>query len=120
VQLREFDAGIKAMQHGIKLSPRDVKLPFWRMILAAGLARADRLQEALDEVLKSCQRDGRLYGARVIAAFVHLRLGHENEARAALTEARRIRPALSMEEVQRFFGHFIARDLTRIWAGGAR
>jgi Tfp pilus assembly protein PilF len=38
VQVREFDAGINAMQHGIRLSPRDVKLPFWRMILAAGLA----------------------------------------------------------------------------------
>jgi adenylate cyclase len=114
VQVREFDAGIKAMQHGIRLSPRDVKLPFWRMILAAGLARSDRLEEALAEALKSCQRDGRLYGARVVAAFVHLRLGRDPEARAALTEARRIRPALSIEEIQRFFGRFIAQDLAAI------
>jgi hypothetical protein len=31
------------MQHGIRLSPRDARLPFWGMVLAVGLARADRL-----------------------------------------------------------------------------
>jgi adenylate cyclase len=118
VQLHEFEAGIQNMQHGIRLSPRDAKLPFWGMVLAAGLARADRLQEALAESLNSCRRDGRLYGARVIAAFVLLRLGREREAFAAITEARRIRPALSMEEIQHFFGRFIARDLVAIWSDG--
>jgi adenylate cyclase len=115
VQLRELETGIKAMQHGIRLSPRDAKLPFWGMILAAGLARADRLQEALAESLNSCRRDGRLYGARVIAAFVLLRLGREREARAMMTEARRIRAALNIEEIQHFFGRYIARDLVAIW-----
>ncbi len=118
VQLRELEAGIKSMQYGIRLSPRDAALPFWGMVLAAGLARADRLQEALDESLNSCRRDGRLYGARVIAAFVLLRLGREREARATMTEARRIRPALSIEEIQRFFGRYIARDLAAIWSNG--
>jgi adenylate cyclase len=118
VQLRELEAGIKTMQYGIRLSPRDAALPFWGMVLAAGLARADRLQEALDESLNSCRRDGRLYGARVIAAFVLLRLGREREARAAMTEARRIRPALSIEEIQDFFGRYIARDLVAIWSNG--
>src|SRR5258706_8837597 len=118
VQLRELEAGIKTMQYGIRLSPRDAALPFWGMGLAAGLARADRLQEALDESLNSCRRDGRLYGARVIAAFVLLRLGREREARAAMTEARRIRPALSIEEIQHFFGRYIARDLVAIWSNG--
>jgi adenylate cyclase len=118
VQLRELEAGIKTMQYGIRLSPRDAALPFWGMVLAAGLARADRLQEALDESLNSCRRDGRLYGARVIAAFILLRLGREREARAAMTEARRIRPALSIEEIQDFFGRYIARDLVAIWSNG--
>ncbi len=109
VQSHELDAGIKTMQHGIRLSPRDARLPFWGMVLAAGLARADRLQEALAEALTSCRRDGRLYGARALAAFLLLRLGREPEARAALTEARRIRPTLSIEEIQYFFGRYIAR-----------
>jgi adenylate cyclase len=115
VQGRELDAGIKTMQHGIRLSPRDAKLPFWGMVLAAGLARAGRLQEALAEALNSSRRDGRLYGARVVTAFILLRLGREPEARAAPTEARRIRPALSAEEIEHFFGRFIARDLAAIW-----
>ncbi len=115
VQTRELDAGIKTMQHGIRLSPRDARLPFWGMVLAVGLARADRLQDALAEVLTSCRRDGRLYGARVVAAFILLRLGREPEARAALTEARRIRPALSVDEIQISFGRYIARDLAAIW-----
>ena len=115
VQVREFDAGIKTMQHGIRLSPRDGRLPFWGMVFAAGLASADRLQEALAEALNSCQRDGRLYGARVVAAFVLLRLGRAPEARAALTEARRIRLALSIEEIQHLFGRYVARELAAIW-----
>jgi adenylate cyclase len=115
VQTRELDAGIKTMQHGIRLSPRDARLPFWGMVLAVGLARADRLQEALAEASTSCRRDGGLYGARVTAAFILLRLGREPEARAALTEARRIRPALSVEEIQLSFGRHIARDLAAIW-----
>jgi adenylate cyclase len=115
VQGHELDAGIKTMQRGIRLSPRDAKLPFWGMVLAAALARAGRLQEALAEALNSSRRDGRLYGARVVTAFILLRLGREPEARAALTEARRIRPALSAEEIQHFFGRFIARDLAAIW-----
>jgi adenylate cyclase len=119
VQLRELEAGIKTMQHGIRLSPRDAKLPFWGMVLAAGLARADRLQEALAESLNSCRRDGRLYGARVIAAFVLLRLGREREAHAMMAEARRIRATLSIEEIQHFFGRYIARDLVAIWSDRA-
>jgi adenylate cyclase len=115
VMSHDLDVGIKTMQHGIRLSPRDAKLPFWGMVLAAALARADRLQEALAETLNSCRRDGRLYGARVVAAFILLRLGREPEARAALAEARRIRPALSMEELQFFFGRFITKNLAAIW-----
>lgn len=107
------------MQLGIRLSPRDAKLPFWGMVLAAGLARADRLQEALAESLNSCRRDGRLYGARVIAAFVLLRLGRECEAHAMMAEARRIRATLSIEEIQHFFGRYIARDLVAIWSDRA-
>jgi adenylate cyclase len=112
---RDLDAGIKTMQHGIRLSPLDARLPFWGMVLALALARADRLQEGLAEALNSCRRDGRLYGARVATAFILLRLGREPEARAALAEARRIRPALSMEELQSFFGRYITRDLAAIW-----
>jgi hypothetical protein len=76
------------------------------------------LQEALTESLNSCRRDGRLYGARVIAAYILLQLGREAEARAAAAEARRIRPALNIEEIQHFFGRYIARDLAAIWSDG--
>jgi hypothetical protein len=99
----------------MRISPRDTRLPFWGMVLAVALARADRLQEALAEASNSCRRDGRLYGARIAAAYILLRLGREPKARAALAEARRIRPALSPDEIQRFFGRHIARDLAAIW-----
>jgi adenylate cyclase len=118
VQNRELDTGIKTMRHGIRLSPLDARLPFWGMVLAIALARADRLQDALAETLSSCRRDGRLFGARVLAAFILLRLGREPEARAALTEARRIRPTLNLEEIQHFFGRSITRNLAAIWSDG--
>ena len=40
-----------------------------------------------------------------------MRLDRPEEARRVLSEARRIRPALSLEEIKRFFGTRAAADL---------
>jgi hypothetical protein len=44
------------------------------------------------------------------------RLNRLEEARNALSEARRIRPALSLDEIQRFFGRGTAQDLMPVWS----
>jgi adenylate cyclase len=116
-RLGRFDVGIENMRLGIRLSPRDIRLAFWRMILAEGLARAKRLPEALAEATASGRGDGRLYGSRVVAAIALARLGRREEALAALAEARRIRPSLNLDEIGKFFSDAAVTDLAPLWGG---
>jgi adenylate cyclase len=115
VRFGRFDEGIRSLQFGMRSSPKDFRLTFWSMILAYALGRAGRLEEALAEASAAARRDGRLYTARAVAAWVLTKLDRKVEARGALAEARRIRPALSLEEIQRFFGQHTAADLEPIW-----
>jgi len=110
-----FDEGIQSMKFGMRSSPKDFRLTFWSMILAYALGRAGRFDEALAEASAAARRDGRLYTARIVVAWVLLKLERDEEARTALGEARRIRPALSLVEVRRFFGQRTAEDLQPLW-----
>jgi hypothetical protein len=56
-----------------------------------------------------------LYGARVVAACALIQLNRPEEARRMLSDARRIRPALSLDEIKRFFGNRAAADLSSVW-----
>jgi Flp pilus assembly protein TadD len=85
------------------------------MILAYALGRAGRFEEALAEASAAARRDGRLYTARVVVAWVLLKLDRDEEARTALGEARRIRTKLSLVEIRRFFGQHTADDLRALW-----
>jgi TolB-like protein len=115
VRLGRYDEGIASMQHGMRSSPKDFRLTFWSMILADALGRAGHTEDALDLAVAASRRDGRLYGARVVAALMLQKLDRAEEARGALAEARRIRPALSLQEIGRFFGRRAAADLSSIW-----
>jgi TolB-like protein len=116
IRLGRFDDGIKRMQFGMRSSPKDFRLTFWNMILANAFGQAGRLDEALATAAAASRRDGRLYGARVVSAWMLARLNRLEEARNALSEARRIRPTLSLDEIQRFFGHDTAQDLMPVWS----
>jgi len=115
VRAGEFERGIENMRLGIRLSPRDYGLTFWGMGLAIALSRAGRLEEAFSQVQSVCRRDGGLYMARVVMALLLTRLGREAEARAAIAEARRIRPVLSLKEIARFLGDPVAIELETAW-----
>jgi len=43
------------------------------------------------------------------------KLNRTEEARGALAEARLIRPALSLEEIRRFFGRRAVAELQSVW-----
>jgi adenylate cyclase len=114
-RLGRFDEGIRSMQFGMRSSPKDFRLTFWRMLLADALGRAGRIEEALAEASAASRRDGRLYGARVVLAWMLAKLNRTEDARIALAEARRIRPALSLDEIRRFFGSRAAAELQPVW-----
>jgi adenylate cyclase len=111
----DFEGGIALMRHGIRLSPRDRRLGFWSWVLGVFLVRAGRLAEALEEARIATRRDPRLYLAPILEAVVHASLGQPDLARSALVAARRLRPALSLSEIEISHGRRAARALTEAW-----
>ena len=96
-------------------SPQDFRLGFFRSLLADGLIRAGRHEEALDEAHTACRRDGGFFLPRIVAAWALVKLARPDEARAMLSEARRIRPSLDREQIERFFGRRAAAELDAVW-----
>ena len=113
--LGDLDAGIARMRHGISLSPRDRRLGFWGWALGTFLLRAGRTAEALEEALLAARRDPRLYLPPVLEAVTQATLGRPELARAALVSARRVRPNLTRQEIERSHGRHAARTLSGVW-----
>jgi adenylate cyclase len=111
----DSETGIAHMRHGIKLSPRDRKLGFWSWALGVFLLRSGRTEEALEEARISTRRDPRFHLPAVLEAAAQATLGRKEQAQAALKSARRIRPSLTLQEIQRSHGKRAARMLSDIW-----
>jgi adenylate cyclase len=103
---RRFEAGVEALRRGLRISPTDYRRALWLTALAGGLARLNRLDEALEAAQGACRSDAKFYPARIVLALVHARAGRAQEAAKALAEAKRLRPRLAVSEV-------------RLWAGRA-
>ena len=114
--LEKMDAtGLEKLRHGMRLSPRDHRLGFWGTFYALALARHRRMTEAHEEVRIACRRDPQFYVARVVLALTAAGLGRKEEAVAALGEARRLRPRLSLDEIQLLVGRRAAL-LAPLWS----
>lgn len=111
----DFDAGIARMRHGIRLSPRDRRLAFWGWALGGFLLRGNRLEEALEEARIAGRRDPRLYLPLILEAVAQAELGRSEFARVALMSAKRLRPELTQQEVERSHGRRAAKILSGIW-----
>jgi Flp pilus assembly protein TadD len=110
----EHATGIDNMRLGIRQSPQDFRLGFFRSLLADGLIRAGRPEEALDEAHTACLRDGGFFLPRIVAAWALVRLARQDQARGMLVEAHRLRPWLDREEIDRFFGRRAAAELDAV------
>ena len=108
------DVGLEKLRHGMRLSPRDHRLGFWGTFYALALARHRRLAEAHEEARAACRRDPEFYAARIVLAFTAAGLGRKEEATAALREAGRLRPRLSLEEIQIIVGRYGATLLAAL------
>ena len=114
--LEKMDAtGLEKLRHGMRLSPRDHRLGFWGTFYALALARHRRLTEAHEEVRAACRRDPQFYVARIVLALTAAGLGSKEEAVVALREARRLRPRLSLNEIQLLVGRRAAL-LAPLWS----
>ena len=73
------------------------------------------MTEAHEESRTACRRDPQFYVARVVLALTAAGLGRKEEAVAALGEARRLRPRLSLDEIQLLVGRRAAL-LAPLWS----
>src|ERR1700732_5490675 len=99
----------------MRLSPRDHRLGFWGTFYALAWARRRRLTEAHEEVRAACRRDPQFYVARIVLALTAAGLGSKEEAVVALREARRLRPRVSINEIQLLVGRG-ATLLAPLWS----
>jgi adenylate cyclase len=113
------DAGLEKVRHGMRLSPRDHRLGFWGTFYALASLRHRRPMEAHEEARTACRRDPQFYVARVVLALAAVVLEGTDEATEALREAQRLRPGLSLEEIQLLLGRHAAL-LGPLWSGSPR
>ena len=116
--LGDSDQALAHMRHGIKLSPRDRRLGFWGWSLGLALLRANRAEEALEQARIAARRDPRLHLPLILEAVAQATLGRIVLARAALMSARRIRPKLTLREIEishgrRAAGRTLGRQLSK-------
>nr|WP_316643124.1 winged helix-turn-helix domain-containing protein [uncultured Roseateles sp.] len=110
----ELDAGISAMRHGMRISPRDRRLGFWGWALGVFLLRAGHVEEALQEAKKSASLDSKLYLAPVLQTLALQSLGRTAEARQAYAAARRLRPLIGRQDVARSHGELAANRIEEL------
>jgi len=96
------EEGIKHMYHGIRISPRDNRLGAWGAILSRGLLSFGKVDEAIEVAQKSCAFDDKIFLPRIVLSVAYAVSGNKQEAKKAIDDARRIRPGLNQEDIQRF------------------
>ena len=111
----DLDAGIAHLRRGIILSPRDKRLALWRWMLGYWLFRANRLDEALEEARAAGRRDPRFHLPLILEAVTQAMLGRIELARAALASARRMRPKLTLQQIEILHGADAAKAVEGVW-----
>ncbi len=112
---RQPELAIEKLEHGLRISPRDNRLAVWGGIHALALGYVGRLDEAIEQARVACRRDDELHNPRVVLTALLVDAGRLEEATAALAEARRIRPLLSLREVRGVVGGRYAKAMQQIW-----
>jgi len=101
--LRQGDpTGVESMRHGMRISPRDSRLGAWGALLARALLSMGRVDQAIEVADHACRCDDKIFLPRLVLAVALNAADDAEGARAALEDARRIRPNLSLGDISRF------------------
>ena len=95
--LRQFEQAKSDVQQAMRLSPRDPALSQWHNFLADAEIGLGNLNAAIEEANKAIDGGYRVFYAHLNLAAAHALKGDMDEATAALAEARRINPKLSIK-----------------------
>lgn len=91
--------GIEHLRHGMRISPRDNRLAVWGTLLARGLLSLNRIDEAIAAARAACRCDDKIFLPRIVLAIACAHSGALDDAAAALSDARRIRPQLAISDM---------------------
>ncbi|MBI5891471.1 MAG: winged helix-turn-helix domain-containing protein [Nitrosomonadales bacterium] len=94
--------GIESLRRGIRISPRDTRLAAWGALLARGLLSFGKVDEAIEAAMHACRCDDKIFLPRLVLAAALITADDKDGARAALDDARRIRPRLADGDIARF------------------
>jgi adenylate cyclase len=93
----EFALALDNVDQAIKLSPRDPQLGRWRWIKGKTLVYMGRYKEALEEEQAALDSGYQSWPAYAFLAIAHALVGRQSEAEAALAQARKLNPNLSIK-----------------------
>ena len=93
------DEGIRYLEHSIRLNP--FAPPVFFNNLAVAYRDAGQYEKAIEECKKALQREPNAHSPYIHMAISYLRLGREDEARAAGAELLRVNPTFSLENYAR-------------------
>ena len=96
------EKGVNNMYHGIRISPRDNRIGAWGALLARGLLSYGRLEEAIEVAENACAFDDKIFLPRIVLCVALAQADKPKAAQLAIEDARRIRPHLSIDDIQRF------------------
>ena len=114
--LREQDAerAVNLLHRAITTAPQDNTLAVWRSILAlAHLGRQD-IEAALAEARRAVQADDQTHLSRVTLAAIHLAREDAKSASDALSDAYRVTPDLTHEQIASVVGQRLASGLAAL------
>ena len=109
----EVERAVSYLEHGIRISPIDARRAFWGAVLAIGLLRLNRLDDALEAARAACRTGNNNHIPRVVLALAATHADRAEEARAAMHDARRLWPDVCGHKMQWLIGQEGAADLRR-------
>ena len=95
--LRRFEQAKSDVQQAMLLSPRDPEMSRWFNLRADPELGLGRYDEALEDVKKAVDGGYRNIYSYINLAAAHAFKGEMDEAKAAMAEARRLKPDLSVK-----------------------
>ncbi len=95
---------VKYLRKSIQISSQDSRLALWGALLAFALLRRGDEKGALKQAQSACELDDIAYYPRVVLAIIFLARRCLEDAKKAMIEAYRIKPDLSLSQIERLAG----------------
>jgi len=110
----EYEEAIEHLRRGIDLSPLDGRLAVWYALLAICYLLNEEPDEAYKAAVAGCQSDRKTYMPHVVLTAILTVRGDSEAALQALSEALRIKPDLSQDEINHLVGREFGLALRKL------